>query len=188
MYFREFVSKHLDVTSGIRDLDAVIDPSAGHTSAHPTGIFSLPWAEQRKSDKAPDRQTVSSAQASGSMANPRHWAVIGSNRPIQKRRISDADTVIISPISSNLDVSSESSLTSASIVPTVGVSSANSRVVVLEDDSDDEINESHSAHESLAGRSAHSSNRYYDASHEAACRAYIKQEDEMRVTNVSVEI
>lgn len=142
----------------------------------------MPWAAQHSSDSAADGHTVTSAQASGSMANPNHWAVVGSNRPISKRRLSEAETVIVSPISSNLEVSSESSLTSASMVPTVGVSSANSRVVVLDDDSDDENNES------LAGQSAHSSDRYYNSSHEAACLAYIKQEDELRASNVSVEI
>lgn len=165
----------------------------GHTAPHHTGPFSLPWAARRANSTVPRTQssTTTSQAQNGPQAVVSHWTTVGSTRPNRKHRLSDADTELNSPPPSTVDVSSVSSIVVTSSPPDVGTS-AMSSPVVLESDSDDEIDQSYGSgngtHASLASRSARSSDRYYDSGHEAACRAYIREEDTLRVANVSTEI
>lgn len=118
---------------------------------------------------------------------PKQWVMVENNRPNHRRRLSDTATEIIT------EGSGEPSLTNSSVVPNAGIPSRNQNIVVLNDDSDDEDNQSRGSdyitQDSLANRSTHSSDEYYDSGHEKACRAYIRKEDAMlRVANVSVEL
>lgn len=118
---------------------------------------------------------------------PKQWVMVENDRPNLKRRLSVTATEIIT------EVSSEPSLANSSVVPVARTPSLNSNIVVLDDDSDDEDNRSRGSDDvaqgSLANRSAHSSDKYYDSGHEKACRAYIRREESMlRRANESVEI
>ena len=48
------------------------------------------------------------------------------------------------------------------------------------DDDADRLQDSESSQGSIAQRSAHSSDRYYDSDHEAACIAFIKMEQQQQ--------
>ena len=165
----EYVSEYLDFSSGIRDIDNVIP---NQTSANPSYT---PETGKASATELNVQSKNPFSQGDNMMIWPLKWESVDGGSHDYSRNPSV-------PSSACSNVPSSGTFGSYLSMGTIQAPTAGERrIITLDSDDDaDRLQDSESSQGSIAQRSAHSSDRYYDSDHEAACIAFIKMEQQQQ--------